>query len=182
MRALSAGVVARLVLVAAGLAACGDGRRPLPREEFVRKGNALCIELERRLDEAFKDVPAGAVSDPAKVQARLEKALPIFQDGLEQARDLGPPEGGEEEYEAWVKALERSGDRLEKATSSPEEAEKLVSDPGDPAFAEASRRAVALGLAECADPQAQTVPASAWRPRPGDPRAPVYADPWSGEG
>jgi hypothetical protein len=100
------------VLVAAGVAAglvlalgSGGGSGPA-REEYLAEIEAICSVYERRLEA----IPGPDVTIPGSVLESVDRALPLVEGRLTEARAVKPPAGLE--VERFFELTERANRRL----------------------------------------------------------------------
>ena len=136
-------------LAVGALVACGgDDEEPeearLSEEEFVDRGNAICVDSDERLQELFGDLPTDRVPTGEELDDALEQALPELERVFDELEALRPPEELQPELDRLVASGREAVDELEEAGG-----EALLS--GDEPFADANARADDLGLDRCAD-------------------------------
>ena len=138
-----------LVLLALALAACGGGDDRLSRQELVSQADAICMDFERRIDE---------LGEPQSLEALAEfarEAQPIFDEGLDELRELEPPEDLEETYGRWIATGDETADVLQElgeAAGDGDEAEvRRISERADDLDQRSDRLARRIGLKECAN-------------------------------
>ena len=135
-----------LVLV---LAACGGGDGGLTREELVSQADAICVEFERKIDE---------LEEPQSIEALAtfaREARPIFEDGLDELRELEPPEDLQVTYDRWVATGDETAKlfgELGRAAADRDQAEvrRILEQTGE-LDARSDRLARRIGLRECAN-------------------------------
>jgi hypothetical protein len=139
-------VLGFLVAVLA-VAGCGGGDETssLTKAEFVKQGNAVCKEKKSEREDLFqtftKEVGSGDVTKADQEALVAEVLQPPYEATIEGLKDLGAPEGDEQQIEAITEAMEKA---LEKAEANP-----LVSLRTNIQFAEANALAVKYGLTDC---------------------------------
>jgi hypothetical protein len=143
---LVAGVLAT-GLIAAG---CGDDddddggdSEAISQEEFVAQGNALCeegdAEIEAAAEETFTQGQPTREDEEAFV---TDTVIPEIQSQIDGIRDLGAPEGQEDEING---ILEDAEAILSDAEADP----SLITGDTDP-FADIDQRLADVGLTACA--------------------------------
>jgi hypothetical protein len=144
MRALLIGLIAAATLAQAS---CG-GDDGLSRDELVSEADAVCARYEQELDE---------LAEPRNVEdvERLaEEAKPIIEDGLDELRELEPPEELADEYDEWISQNEESVDVLDELREAASEGDvqriQDVLQEAQQAEREADELARELGLQDCA--------------------------------
>jgi hypothetical protein len=138
--------LAALAMIVAGCGGDGDSTDSLTKAEFVKQGNAICVEGEKKLEAEIEEFFEGE-KQPTKVQ--LEEAanavfLPSLRKQVGEIRDLGLPSEGAGEADKALKAAEEA---LKKGEEDP--SILLVQGPGP--FAEATKLAKEFGLTKCAE-------------------------------
>jgi hypothetical protein len=134
---------------AAALAAACGGDDRLSREELVAQADAICAKHEERLD---------ALEEPESiedVEAFAAEARPIFEEGVEELKDLEPPEDVQEDYDRWIELSEENVaaiGNLEQAAADGDagRVQEIVSE-SQAKEQEADRLAQGIGLRECAN-------------------------------
>ena len=150
MRALLLVSISALALAGAGCGGGGGGGGDrLSKEEFASKGNAICADFKKELD---------AVPEPSSFEEVLvfvDKAIPIFDEHLDQLKELRPPEDLQETRDDWIafgdKARGRLDDFREAAEDEDEEKLNELGRETDAEDKESDRLANELGLTTCAN-------------------------------
>jgi hypothetical protein len=93
---------------------CGSGNSTtsLTRGEFIKQGNAICEKQQNKrkemIGEAVAEIPKGQVmSDKLKKRVMLE-ITPFYEKMTAELKQLGTPEGDEQQVEAMIKAMEKA--------------------------------------------------------------------------
>jgi hypothetical protein len=149
--------IAVLVALAALVAGCGGGDDTtdetvtLTKAEFIKQGDAICKQGNEEIEEGFEDfaeendVPKNKEpSNEQGVEIVETVILPNVQQQAEEIRELGAPEGDEEQVDELVTSLE---DAVAEGEDDPE---ILFNDDTDP-FAEVNRQATAYGFKVCGE-------------------------------
>ncbi len=116
------------------------------KQEFVVKATSLCKKQQKSMRAGVLDFLKSAKDSKASVQASqrrfVEEVLaPGFEAEAEGLRNLGAPEGEEEQVEAVIAAIELA---IEEARRDPS-----AYFGGAPVFKEASRVPAAYGIPAC---------------------------------
>jgi hypothetical protein len=131
-----------LVLVAG----CGGDDR-LSREEFVSEAEAICDEFDQRVEDV--DEPQSAED----VERYVNEVRPVIEDGLDELRELQPPEELEEQWDELVarndESLEVLDDLSQAAADGDEARLQEISDEASRQDNETDRIARAIGLQKC---------------------------------
>jgi len=137
-----------LLALTLGIAGCGgeDGR--LSRAEFVDRATAICARAEERIGELAEP---GSVDELA-TYAREARA--ITEDGVEDLRELEPPEPLEGGFDRYLESADEVVDllgELERAAGAgnEEESRRIAGQIGT--SAEAQDAARAAGIPACED-------------------------------
>ena len=146
-RALASVSVLGLMLAAAGCG--GGGGERLTKAEFATQANAICNDFNEELE---------GLGEPKSLEELAEladKAIPIFEAGLGDLRDLNPPEEIEAAVDEWLdtgdEALERSK-RLRDAAKDGDEAEvRRIGQEVSEAEPKSDALARAVGATTCAE-------------------------------
>jgi hypothetical protein len=132
-------------LIAAG---CGDdddddgGEESISKEDFVAQGNQICEEGDAEIDAAAEETFGNAEPSQEEVDAFVnDSVVPGIQGQIDDLRDLGAPEGDEDE-------LDGIYEDAEAALSDIEADPTLVQGDQDP-FADVSQRLSDYGLTAC---------------------------------
>ena len=142
---LAAGLLA-VGLIAAG---CGgdddngadDGGEALSKEDFVAQANQICEDGNAVFEQAGDEL--GENPSPEEIESfATDTLVPNVQDQIDDIRDLGIPEGDEDEVNA---ILDDSEEILGEVEDDPSQ----ITGGGDP-FAEVNPRLRDYGLTECA--------------------------------
>jgi hypothetical protein len=138
-------------LLAAGLIAggCGDddddgnGGDALTKQEFIAQADALCSSEDQKVDQAAEQL--GKNASQAEQQAFITAtALPNIQVQIDGIRDLGAPEGEEDQVNDFLDTAQEALDRAEANPSL------FTGEQGRDPFAETRQLALDLGLKKCA--------------------------------
>ena len=145
-----------LVFVAVGLAGCGGSddedatASSITKAEFIKQADEVCREGEKRVQKDFdayvkenEDLKEPTDADYAALVAAV--LAPNAERETEQLRELGAPDGDEEQIEAMLEAREQG---LKDAEARP----KAVVTSGEDIFAGASKIATDYGLKVCGYP------------------------------
>lgn len=150
------GAIGLLAVVALGgvAAACGNdsGESALSKPDYLRKANAICVELNRERERvAAKHFPS--TEEPPTVeqlQAFAEEFSATNRDKIGELRALSAPEGDETEVDAIYDAADRVSEGLTRVATDEDLA--LETLEGDvPGAEQADRLAAEYGLTKCAD-------------------------------
>ena len=137
-RLLAVALAAGLVL---GAAACGsdEGSDALTKSEFIDQADAICKAGAARIDKRSDEVDR---SDQASVDEFVTYAAESTLDQIAKVRDLGFPEGDEQELDEAFTVYETQFEALAKDPSK-------INDGADPAAKEAQATMKAYGFEEC---------------------------------
>lgn len=139
------------VSLAGGLAAafvaagCGGDDDAPTREEFVADANEICAEANQEVDAQAQDLFGGG-EEPSQEEFEefaRDVLAPSVRDQVDQIRDLGAPEGDEDEVTEILDTAEAGADEIA------EDPEALTR--ADSQLAEATRLAGEYGLDRCAE-------------------------------
>jgi len=150
--------IAAVVALAALVAGCGssddsttDETVTLTKTEFIKQGDAICKEGNEEIQEGFEeyaeenDLPQN--KEPSKeqgVEITETVILPNVQQQAEEIRDLGAPEGDEDQVDELVTALE---DAVAEGEDDPESLFKGSTDP----FGKVNKLASDYGFKVCGE-------------------------------
>jgi hypothetical protein len=148
---LGIALVAVLAVAAAGCGGddngSGDGDR-LTKTEYAAKANAICADFKKELDA----LPAPQGFEEAADYA--EKAKPIFDEHLDQLKDLDPPEDLQDVHDKWIATGDKARERLDELEQAAEDKDaKKLAEIGREAAAEdkvSDAYARQLGATTCA--------------------------------
>jgi hypothetical protein len=132
------------------LAGCGgDGSERLSQAEFRERGNAICAEYEKQIDEL--ETPSSVEEIPPYV----EKAAPIVEREIEELQALAAPSENQKAFDEMIAEAEKTlvaGRALSDAAEKNDDAaiEQALNE-GNAASAQADKHAQTLGLTECVD-------------------------------
>jgi hypothetical protein len=136
-----------LVVVAmAGLfvAACGDDDgESITKDDFVEQANAICADGNDELDAAGEDVDFN--DEDAFSAFVTDELVPSVRQQIADIRDLGFPEGDEDELDAILDDASADVDNIEDDPASVGEAFSNNEDP----FDDVNQRLNDYGLTEC---------------------------------
>lgn len=120
------------------------------KEEYVAKANALCkkrkLQVQADLLRLFKRLSADGPPDPEANASKIveEGVAPGLEAEVRELRELGAPEGDEDQVEELLTAIEAS---FGEAREDPE---AFVNDPA--AFMDTRRLAREYGIDQCGRP------------------------------
>lgn len=117
---------------------------PLPKDEFVRQADAICLSGDSRIEAAADDLAAsGQRPSPAEVRRiALEIVVPGLEAEVDAIAALPPPEGDERRVEAILDATREGIAQIEADPAG------VLSGPPR-GLVEAGRLARAYGADEC---------------------------------
>jgi len=148
---------AAAAVLAALVAGCGGGDETtdetvtLTKVEFIKQGDAICQAGNKEIEEGFEkfaeenDLPEN--KEPSKEQGveLVETVLlPSIEQQGEELRELGAPEGDEEQIDEMLTSLE---DAVAEGEDDPE---SLFSGDTDP-FGDANQQAEDYGFKVCGE-------------------------------
>jgi hypothetical protein len=140
-----AGVTLVVAAIALGVAGCGgDDETTISKSDFITQANEICKTANDQVDAASNE-ELSANPTPEEIEAFWnDTARPSAEEQVQQIRDLGAPEGDEEQIDALLAAVE----------SATEEAQTAVDNgtfgQGPDPFEEANRLSLDYGLTDCA--------------------------------
>jgi hypothetical protein len=144
-RLLAGVAVAAAALTATG---CGGGDARLSRGELEQQANGICDGFQRKLDALEQS------SDFETLRRFAEDARPILQRGVDDLRELKPPEDIQSRYTAWVDATAEDIVLIERVRNAARRqdaaAVERISDDVSAADERADGMARQLGLDTCA--------------------------------
>lgn len=148
MRRVAAGLA---VVIALGLAACGDGTKSLSKDEFVAQATAICERAEKRTEDIAEDLPQptgdGELTGE-QLQESVELAAPIIDDTFAELDDLAAPDDLAERFDKLVADGQAASTKLKEAADSPASIQEYLEN-NDDAFAGIDERFDDLGLTQC---------------------------------
>ncbi|TMK56407.1 MAG: hypothetical protein E6G51_10640 [Actinobacteria bacterium] len=149
--------IAVLVALAALVAGCGGGDSTtdetvtLTKTEFIKQGDAICKEGNEEISEGFEeyaeenDLPQNKEpSTEQGIEITETVILPNIQQQAEEIRELGAPEGDEDQVDELLTSLE---DAVAEGEDDPELLFKGNTDP----FAEVNELAKDYGFKVCGE-------------------------------
>jgi Tfp pilus assembly protein PilP len=143
MAAASRMFVLAVLVLAAG---CGGDDR-LSREEFVSEAEAICEDFDQRVNEV--DEPESADD----VERYVNEVRPVVEDGLDELRELQPPEEFEERWDVLMArnddGLEALDDLAQAGANGDEARVQEISEDATRRDEESDRIALELGLEKC---------------------------------
>jgi len=149
--AVAAAVLAALVAGCGGGDDTTDETVTLTKVAFIKQGDAICKAGNKEIQEGFEEfakennLPEN--KEPSKEQGveLVETVLlPSIQQQGEELRELGAPEGDEEQVDAMLTALE------DAVAEGEDEPESLFSGDTDP-FGDANQQAKDYGFKVCGE-------------------------------
>ena len=149
------GPLALIAVATAALlfAGCGSGSndsgsgKPISKEEFIAKADAVCKKGTERLQKAIFSALKNPqsltkVSEAEQIRIVTTAMVPNVSQEVKELRALGIPDGDEEKVDAMIMALEEG---VETAEQDP----RAVTKSSDAVFGISSRIAAEYGLKAC---------------------------------
>jgi hypothetical protein len=142
------GVIIGVIALAAFAAGCGGSdESSLTRAEFVKQGDAICFRAE---EQKGKDIQAAINSkykqsinkESVQEEMIVDVALPPIVEMTEELKELGTPEGAEEQYDELISFLEEEAKEIEEEPA-------IALDPAKATFPKSDRTAREMGMKEC---------------------------------
>jgi hypothetical protein len=124
---LSATVAAVLAIGAIAAAGCGGSddsdssgitTSDLSKSEWIAQANQICIEGDKDIGEQAGEFFDGKPTPAASSRFSHEVVLPSIQAQVDQIRELGAPEGDEEQVEAMVDEVDEGLAKAETDSSA----------------------------------------------------------------
>ena len=129
-------------LLAIGCGGDDDGGSSISKQEFLKQGNEICAKGNQELDQAANETFSGGPPSEEEVVTFVDdELLPNVEGQVSDLRDLGAPEGDEDEVNAILDAADQA---IEAIGDDPAAAFR-----GDDPFAEANQLARDYGLVAC---------------------------------
>ena len=143
-------MVLAVIEVGAALIAAGCGgdddettTAALSKQEFITQADAICTRGDKKLDRAGSETFGKERPSKQEVeQFASDTLVPNIQGQIDDVRALTPPQGDEEQVNAFLDSAQRALDEIEQDPS-------LLSQGGDP-FGETSKLGKEFGFEECA--------------------------------
>jgi hypothetical protein len=136
-----------LVLAVLVLGAGCGGDEGLSREEFVSEAEAICDEFDQRVNEV--DEP----ESPADVERYVNEVRPVVENGLNELRELQPPEEFQERWDVLMarndEGLEALDDLAQAGANGDEARVQEISEDAARRDEESDRIVLELGLEKC---------------------------------
>jgi hypothetical protein len=136
-----------LVLAVLVLGAGCGGDEGLSREEFVSEAEAICDEFDQRVNEV--DEP----ESPADVERYVNEVRPVVENGLNELRELQPPEEFQERWDVLMarndEGLEALDDLAQAGANGDEARVQEIIEDASRRDGESDRIAQELGLQKC---------------------------------
>ena len=104
-------LLAVALAAAFGLAACGGGDR-LSKTDYVKQADATCRKYEKRLQPLERELTE--TQSPQAAAKVIDRAIPVVREGVDELRDLKPPEDLEGRVDEWLDLNEKNTETLEK--------------------------------------------------------------------
>lgn len=127
-------------------ASCGGG---VSREDFVAEADPICA----RVTSAVKEIPEPQSAE--EIVPFLEETIPLVEDGLDDLRDVEPPEEDQDTFDEWIDILEQQNDKAEEALAAAQAGDQATFEAAfaelDELNAEGNDLAADLGLDDCAE-------------------------------
>jgi hypothetical protein len=151
-------MLAAIVAIAAIVAGCGssddssgttDVTVTVTKTQLIKQGDAICKQSDTEIEEGFErfaeenDIPQNQEPSNAQGVEIIETVIvPSIKTQAELIRDLGAPQGDEDQIDAMLDSLDEA---VEKAEENPE---ALFDEKTDP-FGDAKDKATAYGFKAC---------------------------------
>lgn len=157
-------VAAGLAVAAVGLASCGDDEADaLSKEDLIEQADAICQETNDELDPlwdewwtSFEEVD---VDDPANqdlvftsFDTLMDELVPVWEEQVDQLRDLAPPEADEQLIEDLLDDLDAAVDEMDEiidAAAEGDPAARAKLDNDEDPMTDVDARAREYGMLVC---------------------------------
>jgi hypothetical protein len=117
-------LVAVLAVVVAGCGG-GGGGEPLSKQEFIKRGDAICTKYRKKNQALNKDAPAKNPTDPSATDEQVKASAPILEqlaDNLRAAHKefaaLTPPTDTANDWENTLEDLDQLASKLDTAATA----------------------------------------------------------------
>ena len=115
-----------LAAAAVTAAGCGGGgSAPLSKEEFIKRGDAICSKYREKNRELSKTAPAKGPTDPSATDEQVKASAPLLEklaDNLRAARTefeaLTPPANAQSDWDNTLDDLDQIASQLDDAASA----------------------------------------------------------------
>jgi hypothetical protein len=141
-----------VLLATALLGACSSaGQDALSGEQFRAQANAICERYDQDIEAL------GTPESKAEIRAHTGYVLPIVRRQIDELRELDPPDGDEDKFDAMIANLKSSALAIEDMGAAFEQEpvdDAAVADAfarANSAGNRADRTAAELGLDECVE-------------------------------
>ena len=118
-------MLAAAALAAAGCGGGGGGSAPLSKEEFIKRGDAICSKYREKNQELGKTAPAKNPTDPSATDAQVKASAPVLEklaDNLRAARgefeSLTPPADAQSDWDNTLDDLDQIASQLDDAAGA----------------------------------------------------------------
>jgi hypothetical protein len=155
VRRLFITLLAVLAVIAAGCGGGGDrtdktdnpAGSSLSKAEFLKQGNAICVEGNEELDEAFEErniSKSKPQTEKQRAKVAEEIILPVISEEVERIRRLGTPSGEGRKVDEILSTIEAG---IEEAEEDP----TLLAEPTGGPFVWANEMTREYGLVSCGE-------------------------------
>ena len=144
-----------MVLVGVMLAGCGGGDGDggnggtLTSEELATQANAICADTEEQIDAIDTPQTLDELADST------EQVQSIFEEGLDDMRQLEPPADLQDEFDEFISVNEDQvvllGDLADAARAGDEAKVAQISEDGEQSETRSDELARGFGADQCAD-------------------------------
>jgi hypothetical protein len=140
------GLTLILAALAVGAVGCGgsDEESTISKTDFIAQANEICKTANDQVDAASNEELSNSPTNEEIEAFWNDTARPSVEDQVAQIRELGAPEGDEEQIDTFLTEVE----------SATEEAQSAIDNgtfgQGPDPFAEADRLSIEYGLTDCA--------------------------------
>jgi hypothetical protein len=138
-----------LLLAAVALAGCGGDGERLTREEYVEQATAICARVEERVEAL------GEPQSPAEVETLGRELRDALGDGLDELRELEPPEELAEPFERYLEAGDDVVEQLDRLTAAAADGDRAgverAAAAGDELGRQAAELAATAAIPGCED-------------------------------
>jgi hypothetical protein len=126
----------------------GSGGDRLSQSEFVSQANAICKDVNDRIDAVDAPTSVADLAEPT------QKVKDIYDDGISKMQDINPPASAEDDFNEFIDISQQQSDRLSQIVDAAKagDAAKVtqITNEGSTADKRSDTLATKMGLDECA--------------------------------
>ena len=139
-------------LLLLALAAGWGGGDRLSKSEYTKQADAICAKYDKRLEAIERELDRA--DSPEDAAQAIDRGIPIVKSGVDELRELEPPEQLEDDVDRWLELNEENTRTLEELRDAAREGDMQrvseIATEGQETEERSDELARKIGLEDCA--------------------------------